>query len=103
MKVFDYYGRGIGDPLSGPQWVIVRFPDGSWSSGGSLADWNRDSPDCEAYVVHAGNRSSAKKKAQRYRSRKKARVESAEHNHEQVASVYARGNGSGFPNQNPCP
>lgn len=76
MKIIDCHGTGIGSSLSGPRWIVVRFVDGSWSTGGTLEHWRRDAPDCEAYVVYGSDCDSAKKKAQRYRTRNKSTIES---------------------------
>ncbi len=52
------------------KWTVVRFPDGSWSTGG-----NPDDPDfarCEVYQVEAAGRDEAEKLAKAER-RKAAR------------------------------
>jgi len=50
-------------------WTVVRFPNGSWSTGG-----RPDDPEyalCEVFEVVAGCRNEAKKLAQAVRYRKK--------------------------------
>ena len=47
--------------------TVVRFPNGSWSWGGSVSD--PDYSQCEVYVVPFISDSDAKKKAQAARSR----------------------------------
>jgi len=55
------------------KWTVVRFPDGSWSTGGSP-----DDPDyalCEVYTADAADRKAALRKVQNARNyaRRKAR------------------------------
>lgn len=48
-------------------WTVVRFPNGSWSTGGTP-----DSPgyeDCEIWQIEASTREAATKKAQARRAR----------------------------------
>lgn len=49
------------------QWTVARFPNGSWSTGGSPSD--PDYSKCEVFEVMARSRDEAKKKAQAKRSR----------------------------------
>ena len=52
-------------------WTVVRFPDGTWSTGGKPDD--PDFQHCEVFVVSAVSREQAKRKGQqkRYRQAKK--------------------------------
>lgn len=53
------------------RWVVGRFPNGSWTSGGKLSDPVYEH--CETFVVTAASREKAVKKAQGkfYRQRSK--------------------------------
>jgi len=51
-------------------WTVVRFPDGSWSSGGTADD--PEFAACEVYRIQAGSREEAERKAKAAR-RKKAK------------------------------
>lgn len=56
-------------------WTVVRFPNGSWSSGG-----RPDDPDyecCEVYQIPASSREEATRKAKSKRSyqQRKAKLE----------------------------
>lgn len=57
------------------QWLVVRFPNGGWSSGGSKQDY-KDVDGCEFFYVWATERTKAVKKAQAKRSRdnRKSRI-----------------------------
>jgi hypothetical protein len=57
-------------------WTIVRFPNGSWSGGGSISDSAYDQ--CEKWQVRAASYTKALKAAQglRARARKKANLPS---------------------------
>lgn len=48
-------------------WTVVRFPNGSWSSGGTPSD--PDYSNCEVWRIEADSRMAAVKKAQAKRSR----------------------------------
>lgn len=52
-------------------WLVVRFPDGSWSYGGKESD--PDYEKCEKYRVDAASPEAAIKKAQAKRSRQRRR------------------------------
>ena len=47
-------------------WTVVRFPNGSWSSGGKPSD--PDYAACEVWQINADSRTIAVKKAQAKRS-----------------------------------
>lgn len=47
-------------------WTVVRFPNGSWSTGGKPTD--PDYAMCEIWQVEADSREKATKKAQAKRS-----------------------------------
>ncbi|MDF9778942.1 hypothetical protein OKW11_005988 [Pseudomonas baetica] len=47
--------------------TVVRFPNGSWSTGGRPSD--PDYEQCEVYVVPSGSEAEAKKQAQAVRRR----------------------------------
>ncbi|MGF6281819.1 hypothetical protein ABH908_000148 [Pseudomonas frederiksbergensis] len=47
--------------------TVVRFPNGSWSTGGRPSD--PDYEQCEVYVVPCNGEADAKKKAQAVRRR----------------------------------
>ncbi|MCV4196064.1 hypothetical protein OD771_29515, partial [Pseudomonas aeruginosa] len=52
--------------------TVARFPDGSWSTGGSP-----DDPDyalCEVFRIEADSRDEAKKKAQRIRANQRRKA-----------------------------
>mgnify|MGYP001564384639 CR=1 FL=1 len=52
-------------------WTVVRFPDGSWSSGGKI-----DSPEydlCEKWSVFASDRGAAVSAAKKLRRNEMAR------------------------------
>lgn len=48
-------------------WTVVRFPNGSWSTGGKPTD--PDYAQCEVWQIPAASREAATKKAQARRSR----------------------------------
>lgn len=50
-------------------WTVVRFPNGTWSTGGKVSD--PEYTDCEVYRVPADSREAAKKRGQALRSRLK--------------------------------
>jgi hypothetical protein len=50
-------------------WTVARFPNGTWSTGGSPKD--PEYKDCEVFVVDAETRDTAKRKAQSKRSRQR--------------------------------
>lgn len=52
-------------------WLVVRFPNGSWSYGGKESD--PDYEECEKYRVEASDPKAAIKKAQARRSRQNRR------------------------------
>lgn len=47
-------------------WTVVRFPNGSWSTGGKPTD--PDYAECEVWKIHATSREAATRKAQGRRS-----------------------------------
>lgn len=49
------------------KWTVARFPNGSWSTGGSPDD--PDLAECEIFIVEADSPEKAKKKAQAKRAR----------------------------------
>lgn len=58
-------------------WVVVRFPDGSWSSGGKASSPEYEC--CEVYKVPAAGREEAEKRAKAIRKqliRKKSELPS---------------------------
>ena len=59
-------------------WTVVRFPNGSWSSGGKPTD--PDYAQCEIWRIEASNRTEAVKKAQAKRSRDARKVKAAAQN-----------------------
>ena len=52
-------------------WTVVRFPNGSWSYGGSPTD--PDYAECEVFRISAADGKAAVKKAQAKRSREHRR------------------------------
>jgi len=50
-------------------WTVVRFPNGSWSTGGKPND--QDYAECEVWQIPATSRQAATKAAQARRSRAK--------------------------------
>lgn len=56
-------------------WTVARFPNGSWSTGGTP-----DSPgydDCEIWQIEATTREAATKKAQAHRSHRMLKAKKA--------------------------
>lgn len=53
-------------------WTVVRFPDGSWSSGGSVDD--PEYAHCEVFEVLADSREAAEKSAKAAWRKAPARV-----------------------------
>jgi hypothetical protein len=53
-------------------WTVVRFPDGSWSTGGKPND--PDYASCEVWQIVAASRDEAKKKAQAKRASAQAKL-----------------------------
>ncbi|EDX82446.1 hypothetical protein S7335_1150 [Synechococcus sp. PCC 7335] len=51
----------------GDRWLVVRFPDGSWSTGGSPSNYGDG--EAELFWVHETTRERALPKAQAWRSR----------------------------------
>ena len=47
-------------------WLVVRFPNGSWSNGGKESD--SDYEECEKFRIDASNPKEAVKKAQAKRA-----------------------------------
>lgn len=56
-------------------WTVVRFPNGSWSTGGRPEDPAYS--ECEVFRVEAGDRDEAKKLAQAIRRQKRRAAERA--------------------------
>ena len=62
-------------------WTVVRFPDGSWSSGGSVQD--PDYENCEIWRIDAYSRDAAVRKAQGRRARARAKMRKVNNKKEQ--------------------
>jgi hypothetical protein len=55
-------------------WTVVRFPNGSWSTGGKPTD--PDYAACEVWQIEANSRAEATRKAQAKRSQAKRKERS---------------------------
>jgi len=53
-------------------WTVARFPDGSWTTGGSPLD--SDYGGCELWIIDAPDRETAKRRAQGRRAALNARL-----------------------------